>query len=253
MDHGTGAWYTERMLPTTPQLIVALDYPDAPAALAMARRLVPLRPWVKVGLELLMAAGPSLATELRTFGLPVFLDGKFHDIPNTVAGAVKAAVSTGASMLNVHASGGVRMMRAAADAAALAATAHEMPRPLLIAVTVLTSLSAEELRDEVGCARAPEDQVVMLALRAQEAGLDGVVASPLEATAIRQACGPDFAIVTPGVRPSGGAADDQRRTATPSTAIAAGANYLVVGRPITQAPDPLEACARILAEMQQPD
>jgi orotidine-5'-phosphate decarboxylase len=166
-----------------------------------------------------------------------------------VAGAVAGASRTGARMLTVHASGGVRMMRAARDAADRAAGegAH---RPLIVGVTVLTSLSAEELHDEVGCALAPPAQVVALARRAQEAGLDGVVASPNEAQAIRAACGPDFLIVTPGIRLAGSAADDQRRVATPRMAIDAGANFLVVGRPITQAPDPAAAYAAVLADVQ---
>jgi orotidine-5'-phosphate decarboxylase len=233
-----------------PQLIVALDYGDAFEALALAHQLAPLRPWVKVGLELLMHAGPHVVTDLRDIGLPVFLDGKFHDIPNTVGGAVTGAVLTGANMLNVHAAGGVRMMRAACEAATVAAMTNALPRPLVIAVTVLTSLSAEELRDEVGYARPLETQVVELAQRAQEAGLDGVVASVIEAAAIKAACGPEFKVVTPGIRPAD-AADDQRRVATPRAAIAAGADFLVVGRPITQAPDPLAACAAIMAEIEE--
>jgi orotidine-5'-phosphate decarboxylase len=224
-------------------LIVALDYPDAPAALAMARTLAPLRPWVKVGLELLMQAGPQVVADLRDLGFDVFLDGKFHDIPNTVAGAVRGATATGAAMLNVHASGGLRMMQAARAAAEGAS-----PRPLVIAVTVLTSIAAEELRDEVGCSRSPEEQVVALARLAQQAGLDGVVASVMEAAAIRAACGPEFVIVTPGIRPAA-VDDDQRRVATPRVAVAAGADFLVVGRPITQAADPLAACAAIQAEI----
>lgn len=233
----------------TPQLIVALDFPDADSALAMVRRLLPAKPWVKVGLELLMQAGPDIVRALRGLGFDVFLDGKFHDIPNTVAGAVKGAVATGARIVNVHASGGLRMMQAAREAAA-AAAADGAPRPLVIAVTVLTSISAQELADEVGCARAPEEQVIALAKLAQQAGLDGVVASVLEAAAIRAACGPEFAIVTPGIRPAQ-ANDDQRRVATPRVAVESGANFLVVGRPITQAADPLAACEAIQAEMKE--
>ncbi len=236
---------------TPPQVIVALDYPRAEPALALAGALAPLRPWVKVGLELLMAAGPAIIGDLRRLGLPVFLDGKFHDIPNTVAGAVRGAVATGASMLNVHASGGLRMMRAAREAADAAAAHAGLPAPLLIAVTVLTSLSPEELRDEVGCARDPETQVVTLARLAAEAGLDGVVASVWEAAAIKAACGAAFQVVTPGIRPASGAADDQRRVATPAAALRAGADFLVVGRPITQAPDPLAAYRAIMAEMRK--
>jgi len=235
----------------TPQLIVALDYPDAAHALEMGQRLVSLHPWVKVGLELLMYAGPRIVSDLRDLGLHVFLDGKFHDIPNTVAGAVHGATVTGAAMLNVHAGGGVRMMRAAREAAETAAATLALPRPLVIAVTVLTSLSSEELRDEVGCNRSAEEQVVALALRAKEAGLDGVVASAWEVEAIKTACGTGFKVVTPGIRPATSGDDDQRRIATPAAAIRAGADFLVVGRPITQAADPLAACARIMAEIEE--
>jgi orotidine-5'-phosphate decarboxylase len=243
------AWYTGDM-PRSPQLIVALDYPDAYQALDMAQQLAAQRPWVKVGLELLMAAGPQVVADLRDLGLPVFLDGKFLDIPNTVAGAVRGAVLSGATMLNVHAMGGVRMMRAAREEADVTAITNGLPRPLVIAVTVLTSVTSEELRDEIGCARQLEQQVLQLAQRAQEAGLDGVVASPWEAQAIKAACGAGFLVVTPGVRPEGTmTSDDQRRVATPRTAAAAGADFLVVGRPITQATDPVAACAALLADI----
>lgn len=238
------------MTTRTPQLIVALDYPDAAGALAMAQRLQPAQPWVKIGLEVLMNAGPQIVTDLRALGLSVFLDGKFHDIPNTVAGAVSGAVRTGAQMLNVHASGGRRMMAAAREAADRTAAAAGMARPLVIAVTVLTSLAPEELRDEIGWSRSPLEQVVLLAEQAKAAGLDGVVASVQEAAAIKAACGPDFVVVTPGIRPAAGVADDQRRVATPADAIRAGADYLVVGRPITQADDPAAACRAVLAEMR---
>ena len=239
------------MATSSPQLIIALDYATPDPALALARQLATQQPWMKVGLELLMHAGPQLVRELRALGLPVFLDGKFHDIPNTVAGAVRGATVTGANMLNVHASGGVRMMQAARAAAEESAASAGLPRPLVIAVTVLTSLSAEELREEIGCALTPEEQVVALALRAKEAGLDGVVASVWEAAAIKSACGQDFQVVTPGIRPQSGSADDQRRVATPRAAIAAGSDYLVVGRPITQAANPIAACEAIVREMRE--
>ncbi|HEY3417562.1 MAG TPA: orotidine-5'-phosphate decarboxylase [Armatimonadota bacterium] len=231
----------------TPQLIVALDFPDAESALSLARLLAPQRPWMKVGLELLMSAGPGIVSELTDAGLPVFLDGKFHDIPNTVAGAVRATVRTGARMLNVHAGGGLRMMQAAREAADMAAAGG--PRPLLIAVTVLTSLAPEELRDELGVARPLAEQALALARLAKSAGLDGVVASVEEVAAIKDACGEDFLVVTPGIRPAA-VSDDQRRVATPAGAVRMGSDFLVVGRPITQADDPMAACAAILAEMQ---
>ena len=238
------------MSTSTPQLIVAFDYADPAPALALARQLAPLGLWGKVGLEMLMVAGPPVVAALRALGMPVFLDGKFHDIPNTVAGAVRGATLTGANIINVHASGGVRMMRAAREAAAETAERNAMPCPLVIAVTVLTSLAPEELRDEVGCARPAEEQVVALAQCAREAGLNGVVASVWETAAIKQACGADFQVITPGIRPASGAADDQRRVATPRAAMDAGADFLVVGRPITQAADPLAAAQAILRELQ---
>jgi len=240
----------EHTTPPGTQLIVALDYSDACEALAMAQQLAPLQPWMKVGLEMLMHAGPGIVSELRALGLPVFLDGKFHDIPNTVAKATAAAVRTGAAMLNVHASGGLRMMQAAREAADEAAMDSGLPRPLVIGVTVLTSLSAEELRESTGCTRSVEEQVVALARLTQDAGLDGVVASVNEAPAIKAACGPDFKVVTPGIRPAM-VSDDQRRVATPRAAMAAGADYIVVGRPITQAADPMTACVSILQELGQ--
>ncbi|MHB9131869.1 MAG: orotidine-5'-phosphate decarboxylase [Armatimonadota bacterium] len=232
------------------QLIVALDYPDATSALGMAEQLAGLRPWMKVGLELLMSAGPKIVAEIRHLGVRVFLDGKFHDIPNTVAGAVRAATYTGANMLNVHACGGLRMMQAAHDAADEVASATGTPHPLLIAVTVLTSLSPHELQDEIGCTRPPLDQAVAMAKLAKEAGLDGVVASAHEVEAIKEACGHGFLVVTPGIRPASGAADDQRRVTTPREAIEVGADFLVVGRPITQAPDPVAACKAVLEEIE---
>lgn len=238
------------MSTSSPQLIVALDYADHAPALALGRELAPLHLWGKVGLELLMFAGPRVVRELRAAGLRIFLDGKFHDIPNTVAGAVRGATLTGANIINVHASGGLRMMRSARDAAADTAALHDIPCPLVIGVTVLTSLSPEELRDEVGCSRSAEQQVVELAKLAREAGLDGVVASVWEAAAIKQACGQDFKVITPGIRPQVGIMDDQRRVATPRFALEAGADFIVVGRPITQAADPLAAATAIMRELE---
>lgn len=236
--------------PVTPQLIVALDYADANLALALARQLAPLHPWMKVGLEMLMNVGPQIIKNIRALGMPVFLDGKFHDIPNTVAGAVCGAMTTGANMINVHASGGLRMMQAARKAADEQASRMGIPSPLLIGVTVLTSLTPNELHDEAGVYRSPEEQAVTLAKLAREAGLDGVVSSVWETAAIKAACGADFLVVTPGIRPAASSADDQRRVATPRTAVEAGADFLVVGRPITQAPDPAYSCAAILREIR---
>jgi len=227
-------------LPIGPRVIVALDLASADAALEMARRLDPRRCRVKVGKELFTTGGPLLVARLRAMGFEVFVDLKFHDIPNTVAAACRAAASDGAWMLDVHASGGRRMMEAAREA-----LAPFSPRPLLVAVTVLTSMDARDLA-EVGVAADPEAQVLRLALLAKDSGMDGVVCSPREARLLREHCGPGFVLVTPGVRPPTAAADDQSRIATPSEAVAAGAHYLVIGRPITQAADPVAALSSII-------
>ncbi|MDP1568358.1 MAG: orotidine-5'-phosphate decarboxylase [Vicinamibacterales bacterium] len=226
-------------------ILVALDVPDAARALALADALRGAVGGVKIGKELFTAEGPAVVRALVERGDRVFLDLKFHDIPNTVAGAVRTAVATGAWMINVHASGGAAMMRAAADAAGDAAARLGRARPLVIGVTVLTSLDEAALAD-VGVTTGVMPQVLRLAALAQASGLDGVVASPLETAALRRACGPDFTIVTPGVREAAQAgSDDQARTMGPADAVAAGASYLVIGRPITAAPDPRAAAERI--------
>ncbi len=231
------------------RLIVALDVPDRAGALALVEALRPAVRRFKVGLELFTAEGPALVEELTARGVEIFLDLKFHDIPNTVAGAVRSAARTGAWLVNVHAGGGRAMLARAAEAAAEAARQAGRRRPLVLAVTVLTSLGEAEWRDEVGMVRTPEEQVGFWARLAREAGLDGVVCSPREAALVRRACGPGFLIVTPGVRPAWAAQGDQRRVLTPAEALAAGADYLVVGRPVTGAADPLEAARRVIAEM----
>ena len=231
-------------------ILVALDVESAGRAIALADTLRGSVGGFKIGKQLFTAAGPSMVRELTSRGDRVFLDLKFHDIPNTVAGAVQAAVATGAWMVNVHASGGSAMMEAAAAAAHTTAETLGLPRPLVIAVTVLTSMDNEGLA-EIGVARPMLDQVVHLATLAQASGLDGVVASPQEVRAIRSACGSDFQIVTPGIRPAGQQGkDDQARTLTPAQAIAAGSSYLVIGRPITAAPNPREAAESIAATLQ---
>ena len=231
------------------KIIVPLDLPSAAQALAMADKLRGAVGAFKVGKELFTAAGPDVVRSLVAKGDRVFLDLKYHDIPNTVAGAVRSASALGVWMLNVHASGGRPMMEAARNAAEEGGVASGA-RPLVIAVTVLTSLDAATLAS-VGVSASPLDQVVMLAKLSQDAGLDGVVASPRETAAIRQACGTDFLIVTPGIR--GGAAasgpDDQQRTMAPGEAVRAGSSYLVVGRPITGATDPAAAAAKIADEI----
>ena len=236
------------MVMPAPRIIVALDVPDASAALALAARLDASKCSLKVGKELFTAAGPGLVRELAGRGFRVFLDLKFHDIPNTVAQACAAATRLGVWMLNVHASGGSAMMEAARDAVSRTAAEAGLPRPLLIAVTVLTSLSASDLA-EIGIAASPEEQVLRLARLAQAQGLDGVVCSAREAAALRRALGPAFTLVTPGIRPAGSAANDQARVTTPAEAIAAGADVLVIGRPIAAAPDPLAALDAIRASI----
>lgn len=230
------------------RVLVALDVDSAERAIALADQLRGTVGGLKIGKQLFTAEGPSIVRTLAERGDRVFLDLKFHDIPNTVAGAVQSAVRTGAWMINVHASGGRAMMRAAASAATEAAARAERERPLIIAVTVLTSLDASELR-ELGTTRPLRDQVTHLATLAREAGLDGVVASPQEISDIRSVCGQDFVIVTPGIRPPGEQGnDDQARTMTAAQAVAAGASYIVVGRPITAAANPRAAAQQISSD-----
>jgi orotidine-5'-phosphate decarboxylase len=236
-------------------ILVALDVESAARAIELADELRGTVGGYKIGKQLFTAAGPSIVRELTGRGDRVFLDLKFHDIPSTVAGAVQSAAATGAWMVNVHASGGSAMMKAAADAAAKTADSLGRARPLVIAVTVLTSMN-DAVLSEIGVNRSMLEQVVHLAKLSKAAGLDGVVASPQETRAIREACGKDFQIVTPGIRPQGSTQpavqhgkDDQARTLTPAEAISAGANYLVIGRPITAAPSPRQAAAAIAATL----
>ena len=228
----------------THKIIVALDFSDADSALALVARLDPALCRLKVGKELFTVAGPDLVRSLVARGFEVFLDLKFHDIPNTAAAACRAAAGLGVWMLNVHASGGRRMMAAAQAALA------ELPKPpLLIAVTVLTSMSAEDL-GEVGISAAPADQVLRLARLAHACKLDGVVCSAQEAAMLRAELGAGFRLVTPGIRPAGAEAGDQRRVMTPAEALRAGATDLVIGRPVTAASDPLAALEQIQSDIQ---
>ena len=226
-------------------IIVALDVDNASRAINLADELRGVVGAVKVGSQLFTAAGPDIVSRLAERGHRVFLDLKYHDIPNTVAGAATEAARLGAWMIDVHASGGAAMMRAARDAAREAAAAANLPAPLVIGITVLTSLDAEAL-GTIGVARTIVDQVTALARLAQHAGLDGVVASPQELGPLRAACGRDFVLVTPGIRPSSLKAaarprDDQARTMSAAEAVQSGASYIVVGRPIVTAANPRAA------------
>lgn len=227
------------------RILCALDTADLPEATWLAARLKGAIGGVKLGKELFTAHGPDAVKKVKAAGQEVFLDLKYHDIPQTVAGAVRAAAGLGVFMLTVHASGGAAMLRAAADAA----RAFGEERPRIVAVTVLTSLDAGDLA-AVGQTGPVATQVERLARLAQASGVDGVVCSPHEVAALRKACGPGFLLVVPGVRPASTAADDQKRIATPAEAVRAGADYLVIGRPIVRAPDPVAAAHAIVAELE---
>lgn len=226
-----------------PRIIVALDYPQPQAALDVVARLDPGRCRLKVGKELFTRGGPQLVSRLNEQGYDVFLDLKFHDIPNTVAGACAAAADLGVWMVNVHALGGRKMMEAARNA--IAKSSHQ---PLLIAVTVLTSMGEEDIR-EVGLADTPAANVARLAALAHQSGMDGVVCSPQEVSILRSSLGAEFRLVTPGIRPVWSAKGDQSRITTPADALHLGADYLVIGRPITAADDPLAALGLIEEEI----
>lgn len=232
------------------RVIIALDYPSAQPALQLVGQLAPLGVAFKVGLELFCSEGPSLLEKLAAAGASrIFLDLKFHDIPNTMAGAVRSATRYGVWMMNVHASAGSPALRASAEAAAQESCRLGIPKPLVIAVTVLTSLDDSIVCGELGVGRSTQEQVQKLAELTQASGLDGVVAPAPDAPRLREACGQDFLIVSPGIRPSGADIADQARINTPAAAIAGGSSYLVVGRPVTQATDPLQACQSILQEV----
>lgn len=224
-----------------PRIVVAMDFDNADQCLAVAKQLSPLDCRLKIGKELFTACGPRIVEQLMRLGFEIFLDLKFHDIPSTTSKAVKAAAELGVWMVNVHASGGERMMIAAREAL----EGRTGRSPLLIAVTVLTSMEASDLSG-IGIAGAPEEQVLRLAALTKNCGLDGIVCSAQEATLMRSHFGKDFCLVTPGIRLDTSPADDQRRTLTPAAAISAGSSYLVIGRPITQSPSPFDTCQSII-------
>jgi len=231
------------------RIIIALDVGTKREALALAEALNEARVF-KIGLELFTAEGPALLEEAVRLGKKPFLDLKYHDIPNTVSGAVQSATRKGVHMLTLHTSGGIEMMAAAARAALEESARTGKERPVLLGVTILTSLKDEELR-RIGFAHAVADQVLRLAVLAKDSGLDGVVCSPHEIEIIKRECGGDFLVITPGIRPVWAAAQDQKRIMTPAEAIDKGADFLVIGRPITGASSPHEAFLRVLAELEE--
>ncbi len=231
-----------------PWIIVSLDVPDSRQALAIADQLDPAHCRLKIGKELFVAAGPPLLERLQERNYRIFLDLKFHDIPTTVARACTAAARLGVWMLNVHASGGRSMLLAAREAVSRVFSGGGDP-PLLVAVTVLTSMRDADLH-ELGVAAKVPEQVARLSALAQECGIDGVVCSPHEVAALRRARGTDFCLVTPGIRPQGVQHDDQKRVMGPFQALRAGSDYLVIGRPITAAPDPMRALQMIENEIR---
>jgi len=235
---------TQKGLAAKDRLAVALDLPSEQEALKLVDRLGDTCQWFKVGMELYYAAGNSIVQQLRDRGFNVFLDLKLHDIPNTVAGAVRSVAQAGASLLTIHAGGGAAMMSAAAEAASAPGS------PRLLAVTVLTSMDANELTG-IGITASPAEQVLRLAKLAQASGIDGMVCSAEEVATLRKETGPNTLLVIPGIRPTGSAVEDQKRIATPAQAITHGASMLVVGRPITRAADPAVAAQAILEEIEQ--
>ena len=233
------------------KIILALDVSTEREAVDMVGELKDLVGAFKIGLELFTSVGPSIFDSVRNAGAErIFFDGKFHDIPNTVAGAARAAVRMGVWMFNVHAPGGTAMMRAAADAAAEESRKLGVETPIIIGVTVLTSISPEMLRHELSVPTLLENQVTHLARLAQNSGLNGVVASPQEIVPVKAACGPEFLVVTPGVRPVWAAKNDQARIMTPAEAVRAGADYMVIGRAITAADNRRAAAERVIEELE---
>lgn len=238
------------LTPFKQKLMLALDVDSRERAEEWVHKLKAHVGYFKVGLQLFTKEGPELVRSIRARGGRIFLDVKYHDIPNTVAKACESAAALGVDFINVHALGGKAMMKAAAQSLEATSGRMRMSRPRLLAVTVLTSHDARSLSKEVGLRGRPDAEVLRLALLAKSAGCDGVVCSPLEIQRVRKACGPGFVIVTPGVRPPGAAKHDQKRTLGAGAALAAGADYLVVGRPITEATDPVDAVLALARDMQ---
>lgn len=237
------------MLNTSDKLIVALDVEDLKTAESLVNRLYPTVKIFKIGSPLFTKEGPAAVSLIQKKGAKVFLDLKFHDIPNTVGLASRFATSLGVFMFNVHIQGGLYMMKEAKKASVEEATRLKINKPIILGVTILTSMDEKELLD-IGIRKGIKEQVLYLARLAKQAGLDGVVAAPKEAQSIRWACGDDFVIVTPGIRPEWAQPQDQKRIATPKEAIGSGANYIVIGRPIIEAADPLDAAMKVFQEMK---
>lgn len=233
------------------KVIVALDVATFDEAFALLGQLSDGATWFKVGNQLFTSVGPDIVREIKGRGKKLFLDLKFHDIPNTVARASEAATELGVDMFNIHVSGGMKMMRDAAEAVKSKAFELGIEKPIVLGVTILTSIDAPTLEEIFGSVKSLQEQIVYMAKLAQSAGLDGVVASPQEIRPIRKACGDDFVIVTPGVRPKWASVDDQKRIMTPSEAVRAGVSHMVIGRPIRQASEPAKALERILQELAE--
>ncbi len=234
------------------RIILALDVDSREQALALVKNLAPHVGAFKVGMQLFNSCGPKIVEEINQLGGRVFLDLKFHDIPNTVAAAGRVITRLNCFMFNVHAAGGREMMRQVVEEVEDEAKKLAVAAPLSLAVTVLTSISQEELEEEIGVKGTKlKDLVVKWAVMAKECGISGVVSSPQEVEAIRAACGPEFKIVTPGIRPAWSEKNDQKRITTPSQALQMGADFMVIGRPITQAENPVEAALRIISELEE--
>jgi orotidine-5'-phosphate decarboxylase len=232
------------------RIIIALDVPTFDEATDLMDKLGDRARSLKVGSQLFTSVGPDIIREIKRRGKKLFLDLKFHDIPNTVARASEAATELGVDIFNVHVSGGLEMMRGAAQATKAKASELGIEKPIVLGVTILTSIDEPMFQNVLGSCNSLKDQIVHMAKLAQQAGMDGVVASPQEIRLIREACGEDFVVLTPGVRPEWASSDDQKRTMTPVEAFKAGADYVVIGRPIYRAPEPADVLERILKQLE---